>query len=197
MKTTKFKKMKSFYLIMVMILFMGASCQTNNGKQKNSTTHTDTKTVKAPAMDIHAAAFMGDVNVLQQHIKAGTDLNKKDQYGSTPLHTAITFGKTEAAKLLILNGANLNIKNNDGSTPLHVAAFLCRTKVVKVLLLNGADKTMRNNYGSTALESASGPFEQVKPIYEQLNKDLGALGLKLDYKRLEKTRPEIALLLSE
>ena len=72
-------------------------------------------------MDIHTAAFMGDIKAIKQHIAASSDLNVKDQYGSTPLTIAATFGKIEIAQALIEAGANLNIKNAEGSTPLHTA----------------------------------------------------------------------------
>ena len=149
----------------------------------------------APSLDIHTAAYLGDVNSIKQHIQMGTDLDKKDQYGSTPLIVAITFDKTDVAGTLIEGGADLTVTNNDGSTPLHIAAFFCKPEVVKMLLENGADKAIRNNYGSTALESVAGPFEQVRSIYEQLDGALAPLGLKMDYEYLEKTRPQIAALL--
>ena len=66
---------------------------------------------------------------------------------------------------------------------------------MKLLLENGADKNLKNNYGSTALESVTAPFSYVKEIYDIFSKDLGPLGLKLDYKYLEETRPKIAEML--
>lgn len=170
-----------------------ASCS-NKTQNPESENKTEIK-VKAPNVDIHNAAFIGDVKTIKQHIAAGTVLNQKDQYGSTPLIISITFGKTEAAKALIEGGADLSITNGEGSTPLHVASFFCRTEVVEALLAKGVDKSLKNNYGSTALESVSGPFKDVKPIYEQIAKQLGALGLKLDFGRIEKTRPIIAEML--
>ena len=138
---------------------------------------------------------MGNLEALQQHIKYGSDLNKKDDYGSTPLIIAATFGKTEIAKALINAGADLNLTSNDGSTPLHTAAFFCRTEIVKALLEKGANKNIKNSYGSTPREAVSTPFENVKGIYDQISKDLGPLGLKLNYTHLEMTRPIIAELL--
>ena len=64
-----------------------------------------------------------------------------------------------------------------------------------MLLENGADKSLTNKAGSTAYESVAAPFEDVKYIYDIFSKDLGPLGLKLDYKMIEKTRPELANLL--
>ena len=64
-----------------------------------------------------------------------------------------------------------------------------------LLLENGVDKSILNIYGSTALISVAGPFNEVKPIYDEFAKGLGPLGLKLDYEQLEKTRPIIAEML--
>ena len=149
---------------------------------------------KKPA-DIHMAALQGNLEVIQQHIKAGSDLNEKDRFGSTPLIITATFGKTEVALALIEAGADLNIKNNDGSTPLITAAFFCRTKIVEALLEKGADKSAINKAGSTALASVSSSFEDVKIYYDNIGKALGPLGLQLDYERIKMTRPKIAEML--
>ncbi len=89
----------------------------------------------------------------------------------------------------------LNILNNDGSTPLLTAAFLCRSKIVEALLDKGADKNIRNLSSKTALETVSGPFEDVKGIYDSIGKGLAPLGLELDYDRIKMTRPKIAEML--
>ena len=96
---------------------------------------------------------------------------------------------------MIEGGADVNIQNNDGSTALHSAAFMGRIEIVKLLVNNGADLSLRNNTGSTAYETVAGPFDTVKPIYDYFGKELGPLGLKLDYSELKKARPVIAELL--
>ncbi len=149
-----------------------------------------------PSIGLHEAVLTGNVTAIQKHINAGSDLNKKDEYGgSSPLMTAATFGQTEAAIMLIEAGADVNQINNEGSTPLHAAAFFCRTEIVKALLENGAIKDIRNNAGSTALESVAIPFDYVKGIYDQLGAALGPLGLRLDYERIKTTRPKIRQML--
>ena len=179
------------YVLFVLAVY---SCETKNSK--TTTKSNITEKVKAPSMDIHAATFMGKTELVKQHIAAGTNLNSKEPMGgSTPLITACLFGKTEVALELIKAGVDLNLKNNDGSTALHVAAFFCRTEIVEALVKNGADQILKNNAGATALESVSAPFAQVKGIYEFFGKELGPLGLKLNYDRIEKTRPEVAELL--
>lgn len=147
-------------------------------------------------MDIHTATVLGDLDVIQQHIAAGSDLNEREPIvGSTPLISAAVFGKTEVAMALIDAGADINIQNKEGSTALHSAAFLCREEIVKMLLDNGANKDLLNIYGSTPLASVAGPFSTVKAIYDQFSKDLGPLGFKLDYDYLEEARPRIAEML--
>ncbi|WP_421762972.1 ankyrin repeat domain-containing protein [Ekhidna sp.] len=183
MKLSKVKTIKSSYLALLLVLvFSFSACNSkgqNDSKQKTSLTN------------IHEAAFMGNIEAIKAHVDAKSDLNEKDAYGSSPLAIATIFNKPEVARALIEGGADINIKSADGSTPLHSAAFFCRKDIVAMLLNKGADKTARNNYGSTALESISAPFEDVKPFYDQISRDLGPLGLKLDYQQVQETRPVI------
>lgn len=184
-------------MLVIMLLFM-AACNSKQGSSNEEKKQTETSEVtpEPPAMDIHAATFMGDMDAVRQHIAAGSDLNLKEpSMGSTPLISASVFGKTDVALALIEAGADVNLQNNEGSTALTTAAFLCRIEIVKALLGNGADKEIRTTAGSTALESVSGSFEDVRFIYDIFTRDLGPLGLKLDYKQLEETRPVIAEML--
>lgn len=153
-------------------------------------------TVSAPTESVNSAAYNGNVEVLKQHVAAGSDLNEKEPTsGATPLISAVTFDRREAARVLIDGGADLNIQNKEGSTALHIAAFLCRTEIVEMLLEAGASKDVMNKVGSTALNGVEGPFDQVRPIYDLLGAVLAPLGLKLDYERLKTTRPKIAEML--
>jgi len=150
----------------------------------------------APSMGLHEAVVRGDLQVVMEHIKAGSDLNVKDPTGgSSPLIVAALLGKTEIANALIEAGADLDSQNNEGSTPLHTAAFFCRTEIVKALLDHGADASIRNNAGSTALESVTAPFEAVKGIYDYFRQTLGPIGLQLDDEYLRATRPVVAEML--
>jgi ankyrin repeat protein len=190
MKKLNLKSTQKWLSLLLTIILLGTtSC--NQAQEKASSD----AMVNAPSTTIHEATYFGKTKEIEGHIAAKTDLNQKDAYGSTPLHIAATFGKTDVAILLINAGADVNATNSDGSTPLHTAAFFGRTEIVQALLKNNVDISIRNSFNSTALESVSGPFEQVKPIYDQLSKDLGPFGLKLDYKELEANRPVIAELI--
>jgi CubicO group peptidase (beta-lactamase class C family) len=150
---------------------------------------------QAPSLSLHTAILQGNIDAVKQHINAGSDLNKKDAWGSTPLIIATTFGKTEVAMALIENGADMTIGNNEGSTPLHIAALFCRTEIVKALLGKGIDKYIRNNNGSTAFDIVAVPFEVDKELYDKLGAGLKPLGLELDYEQIKMTRPKIAEML--
>jgi len=199
MKTQKINSIKKLATAMLVIAFFTTNLcwgQQEKTAKRQKQSSTSKSTVKPPSMDIHTASLLGDLKAIQQHIEAGTDLDAKDPYGgSSPLITAAVFGRTEVAKALIEAGANVNFINNDGSTALHSAAFLRRTEIVGMLLENGADKNLKNNFGHTALETVSASFDDVREIYDIFSKDLGPLGLKLDYKAIETTRPRIAEML--
>lgn len=179
-------------LLIVVMTLVAAACTSKDSTAQNKTKGTKEK----PSVDIHTAVATDNAEALKQHIAAGSDINEKDPYGgSSPLISAALFGKTAMAKILIDGGADIDFQNNDGSTPLHLAAFFCRTDIVKMLLAKNADKTIKNKYGATPYESVAGPYAEVKPTYEMLEKMLAPMGLKLDYAQIEKTRPEIANLL--
>lgn len=173
-------------LLIVLLSVAGCRKQENSDNEK-----------KPPRVSLHVAVLQGNLDAVRQHINAGSDLNKKDAYGSTPLIIAATFGKTEVAKALIDAGADVKITNNEGSTPLHIAAFLCRTEIVRALLDKGADKNTLNNAGKIALDTVSCPFDDVKGVYDQLGAALKPLGLKLDYERIKRIRPMIAEILRQ
>jgi hypothetical protein len=183
-------------LSLSLILFLSA-CTGGQEKSNEETANKDEAAVKAPTMDIHTATVLGDLDVIKQHIAAGSDLDVQEPtMGSSPLISAAVFGKTEIARALIEGGADVNLQNNEGSSALHTAAFLCRLEIVEMLLENGIDKSLLNKYGSTAQQSLLAPFEDVKFIYDQFSKDLGPLGFKLDYAYVEATRPVIADILN-
>ena len=184
MEKSTMKTVTTAMLLVILLAVTGCPKQENSDKEQ-----------RPPRVSLHAAALQGNLDAIRQHINAGSELNKKDAYGSSPLIVAVTFGKTEVARALIEAGADMQITNNEGSTPLHIAAFFCRTEIVKALLDKGADKNALNKAGRTALETVAGPFDDIKGIYDSIGKGLKPLGLKLDYERIKRTRPRIAEML--
>jgi ankyrin repeat protein len=184
-------------LSLIVFLQLNACAKAGNGTNPKPENNSNVMLVtEKPKIDIQAAIISGNLEMVKQHIEAGTDINMKDPMGgSTPLITAATFGKTAIAKALIDANADLDIKNNEGSTALHAAAFFCRIEIVQMLIDAGADKSIKNNHAATARQSVSVPFDQMKPIYEMIQKQLEPIGLKLDLNEIETARPIIAMML--
>ena len=188
MKTLKINSLKVLMNLVLVALLLPACSQNKNGGNNNG--------VNAPKMDIHTAVLSNDLEVVRQHIEAGTDINVKEPFnGSTPLISAATFDKKEIAKTLIDAGADLSITNNDGSTSLHAAAFFGRVEIVQMLIDADADKTLRNKFGATPRETVLTPFSEMQPVYQMMQQQLEPMGFELDMVELEKTRPVVAMML--
>ena len=189
MKTLKSKSIKSLFTLIMVAILSTACGQTSKSSVEKVTAST-------PEIDLQTAVISGNLEAVRQHIAAGSNLNEKEPFnGSTPLITAATFGKIEISQELIDAGADLTLKNNDGSTALHSAAFFCRVEIVQQLINAKADKTSLNNYGATAEQIVSGPFSEIKPVYEMMQQQLKPFGLEIDIDEIEKTRPVIAMML--
>ena len=190
MKSVKIISLEWAFSFTLIVILLTTACSESGNSAKTK------PIVDKPKIDIQTAIISDKLDIVKQHIEAGTDINKKEQMsGSTPLISAATFGKTAIVKALIDAKADLSIKNNEGATALHTAAFFCRVEIVQLLIDAKADKTVKNNFGATPRESVMGPFADMKPVYEMLQQQLSPLGLQLDLNEIEKTRPVIAMML--
>lgn len=123
------------------------------------------------------ACHLGDLNIVEELIKAGADVNLRDNTHK-PLTLACEEGHVGVVKLLIKAGANLNVK--DGSvTALTASCELGYIGIVDELLTSGADVNLRGD-SNTPLTFACeiGSLSLVKKLIE-----LGAdVNLADDYK---------------
>ncbi|MEK6237992.1 MAG: ankyrin repeat domain-containing protein, partial [Planctomycetales bacterium] len=138
----------------------------------------------------------GDLVQTKKLLDKGAPINARHgEDGTTPLVSTALQGRLEVVKLLLKRGAKVEAANNDGNTPLHVAAFLCRSEIVELLLENGGSVLQKNKRGETSIEVISSPWnEPLAGFYTAVGT---ALGIKLDLKRIERERPEMAKLLRE
>lgn len=91
-----------------------------------------------PSINLYRAIQGGDLDQLKRHIYWGTDINKPDPQGQTPLHVAAGRGRLIIARELLKSGADPNALNAAEETPLQAALSQGKTQVADVLLEGGA-----------------------------------------------------------
>ena len=73
--------------------------------------------------NIIEASDCNDIRAVRGFLKAGTDINLKDEYGQTALMFAAREGHIEIVSLLLMNSADVDVKDNDGLKEL--THFMC------------------------------------------------------------------------
>ena len=102
---------------------------------------------------IHLAACKGDLNGVKTWIERGADVNRKDEFGFSPLHWAVAVNSRDVTDYLLDKGANPNVKDDKyGIPPLMTArdAYLSERLISK-----GAEVRFKDPSGRTALHIAS------------------------------------------
>ena len=99
----------------------------------------------------------GTLEEVNNAIKAGANVNARDEDGKTPLMYAARDNQNpDVIKVLLEAGADVNASDEFGGTPLMYAARDNQNPdVIKVLLKAGADVNARDKYGKTPLMHAA------------------------------------------
>ena len=84
------------------------------------------------------ASRLGYLEVVQSLIGRGSDVNRSNNDGDTPLYWASYKGHLEMVRALLAAGADVNKSNNGGMTPLSRALFSNHTQVADLLRDAGA-----------------------------------------------------------
>ncbi len=88
---------------------------------------------------LHAAAFVGDVDIVQLLVDRGADIHDaQNKAGVTPLFPAIEENHRAAAELLIAAGADLSAKERHGYSLLVRAVFKDHDDMARLLKKHGA-----------------------------------------------------------
>lgn len=107
-----------------------------------------------PNGDLASAAYAGNVQMLNDALLAGANVNWVDSTGQTALIWAAQKNNVEALSILMRRGANANLVDTNGYTALMWAAQLGHTDAVRALVQWGADPGFKNVAGRTAYDIA-------------------------------------------
>ena len=83
---------------------------------------------------MHVLALYSIQQGIKEVLAAGSDLNKVDPDGWTPLMFAANLGNLEIVQILIDSGADLVYENLDGNNALSIATAAQHTDVKKLIL---------------------------------------------------------------
>lgn len=101
--------------------------------------------MKCSVLDM--AAANGFVDVMEEVIELGANVNGANPHGRTSLHCAALGNRPRAVSLLIRFGACVHAEDNGGWTPLHAASFCGSSDAAVCLLRSGADKDKLDSAG--------------------------------------------------
>ena len=62
----------------------------------------------------------GNLESVEMLLELGACINKRDQYGWTPLHYAASEGYLHICRFLLREGANVRVENKEGKYPVEV-----------------------------------------------------------------------------
>ena len=97
----------------------------------------------------------GNINVVQQLLSEGADVNYINEQGEFALYTACSNGDVDMTALLLKNRAQINLQDNKGWFSLMRASHNGHVEVARLLLENGATIDLQNKNGASALYIAS------------------------------------------
>ncbi|MDR3331699.1 MAG: ankyrin repeat domain-containing protein [Synergistaceae bacterium] len=125
-----------------------------------------------------ASAWGGDLEILSILLRAGADVNARDDDGRGVLACATIWGgpiSPEIVATLLEAGADVDARDNEGETALTLGIYKCSPEVVTALIEGGADVNALNNAGETALMRAAwcGKYEML-PVLLAAGADINA-----------------------
>ena len=113
------------------------------------------------------AVISGDMESVRNRLNENqNDINRQDDWWSTPLHIALNHGQLDVAEVLLSQGADCNLQSRDGEAPIHVAARRGYPAMCKLLAENGGDVNLTALGRRTPLHFAA--FEGRDKVISQL-----------------------------
>ena len=100
--------------------------------------HSQGLSQEAPEKPIWDAASDGDIEAIEAHIAADTDLDEQNEIGYRPLHYGVMQTRPVVLALLLDAGADPDAVNNQAKTPLDLAISGSKDEIIDLLLEAGA-----------------------------------------------------------
>ena len=112
------------------------------------------------------AAREGDADAAALALRAGADLEARDERRRTPLLLAVTENRLDVARLLVDLGADPDAVDDQQDTPWLVTGVTGSVPMLEVLLPARPDLTLRNRYGGVSVIPAAerGHVEYVRRV---------------------------------
>lgn len=105
------------------------------------------------------AIFTGSVEIAEQLVKAGADVNAKNRDGGTSLHEAAFMGRDRIARILLQNGADMDAMDDNGQTPLNRAQADWTGIYERVMELQVKLDSVKAYYGRTRIATILTQYE--------------------------------------
>ncbi|HEX6887732.1 MAG TPA: ankyrin repeat domain-containing protein, partial [Candidatus Nanopelagicales bacterium] len=115
----------------------------------------DAAPIEDPDVALLRAARGGDADAAALAIRAGADLEARDDNDRTPLLLAAANDRVPVARLLVALGADPDALDDRHDTPWLVTGVTGSVRMLEALLPADPDLTIRNRFGGTALIPAS------------------------------------------
>lgn len=135
---------------------------------------------------IISAALLGNIDELKSLIKAGVDINCKNERGEFPLMCAAMKGHTGCVQVLIDAGAKINEQDDDGYTALIYSMNTFHSDCLKALIKAEADLNLQTTVGETAISIASIASVEICIDYVRILLEAGA---RIDLQTNDKELP--------
>ena len=101
---------------------------------------------------LHWAVHQNDLDLADRLIRAGANINAKNDYGATPMSESALVGNGALIERLLKAGADVESPNADGQTALMIVARAGHLEAARILLRHGAKVNAVEHWrGQTAL----------------------------------------------
>jgi len=129
------------------------------------------------AMDL--AAKYGNVNMIEQLLDYGAEVDCVAEDGMQPIHHAAECGEADAVVCLVQKGADVDAKSDYGLTPIHLATCEDNYSALEALIAMGGDVNATDNDGHAALYYTTKAFDLEQPFRTLRYNVAGSRGVDL------------------